>query len=58
MKCRCVFISAAVVAIVKSPLATSYTAVAEAALRAVWSLASSNEENKAKLGAVGGCEGG
>ena len=51
-------IPAAVVAIIKLPVATSKTAVAGAALGAVRNLAAGNAENRAKLGSAGGCEGG
>ena len=51
-------ISAAVVAIIKLPVATSNAAVAEAALVAVRNLVAGNAENAAKLGSAGGCEGG
>ena len=55
----CLFVfSAAVVAIMKLPVATSNAAVAEAGLGAVRNLAGGNAENTAKLGSAGGCEGG
>ena len=52
-----VSISAAVVAIIKLPVATTNAAVAEAGLRAVQNLAA-DAENRAELGSAGGCEGG
>ena len=54
---NCCFISAAVVAIIKLPVATSNASVAEAGMRAVHSLAIA-AENTAKLGSAGACEGG
>ena len=51
------FLSAAVVAIITSPVATSSAAVAETALWAVRNLTNGNAENAAKLGSAGGCEG-
>ena len=54
----CVFVSsAAVVAIMKLPVATSSAAVVVATLSAVLVLAHENAENTAKLGSAGGCEG-
>ena len=50
------FTSAAVVAIIQSPVATSSAAVAEAALWAVTNLAV-DAEIRAKLGSAGVCEG-
>ena len=52
------FVFAAVVAIMKLPVALSNAAVAEAALWAVYFLAAGNAENKVKLGSAGACEGG
>ena len=43
---------------IKLPVATINAAVVEAALTAVWYLASGNAENRVKLGSAGGCEGG
>ena len=55
----CMFVfSAAVVAIIKLPVATSSAAAVEAGLWAVAYLAAGNAENTAKLGSAGGCEGG
>ena len=54
----CVFVSsAAVVAIMKLPVATSSPALIEVTLSAVFILANENAENTAKLGSAGGCEG-
>ena len=54
----CLFVfSAAVVAIMKLPVATSNAAVAEAGLGAVGILAV-DDDTAAKLGSAGGCEGG
>ena len=55
----CIHISypADVAALLQSPLITSNAGVAEAACRAVRNLAADNEENRAKLGAAGVCEG-
>ena len=50
--------SAAVAALLRSPLVTSNAGVAEAACGAVTNLAAGNAENKAKLGAACVCEGG
>ena len=52
------FSSAAVTALLESPLVTSNVGVAEAACGAVTSLATDNAEIIAKLGAAGICEGG
>ena len=52
-----VYTAAAVVEIIKLPVARSSAGVAEAGLRAVWNLTSANPENKVKLGSAGGCEG-
>ena len=62
--CDCVFcrpfffVFAAVVAIMKLPVALSNAVVAEAALWAVYNLAAGNAENKVKLGSAGACKGG
>ena len=54
----CVFVSsAAVVAIMKMPVATSSAALIMVTLKAVCILANKNAENTAKLGSAGGCEG-
>ena len=50
--------SAAVKALLQSPLVTSNAGAAEAACRAVANFAASSAEDKAKLGAAGVCEGG
>ena len=50
------FSSAAVAALLQSPLVTSNAGVAEAAWRAVQNLA--GDSNRVKLGAAGVCEGG
>ena len=55
--CFCCLFSAAVAALLQSPLVTSNAGVAEAALRAVQNLAG-DKSNSAKLGAAGVCEGG
>ena len=49
--------SAAITALLQSPLITSNAGVAEAACGAVRNLTAGNEENRAKLGAAGACEG-
>ena len=54
----CVFVfSAAVVAIMKLPVATSSAVAVGAGLAAVAHLANENADNTAKLGSAGGCEG-
>ena len=56
--CFFFFSSAAVAALLQSPLVRNNAGVAEAACRAVCNLAVCNVENQAKLGAAGVCEGG
>ena len=53
----CFVFTAAVVAIMKMPLATSNADVVVATLSVVCILANKNAENTAKLGSAGGCEG-
>ena len=54
--CFSFLFSAAVAALLQSPLVTSNAGVAEAAWRAVQNLA--GDSNRVKLGAAGVCEGG